>query len=581
MSRIVSPIPALADRPASARPAPTSRLQSPAVGNQARLRRLQPKLEIGAVDDPLEREADEVADKVMRMPDPALSLSPAPAQVSRKCAACEEEDKKKLQMKPVNAPMRGAAPVKLQRKCAACEEEDKKLQRKADGGPTGAHAEAPPIVHEALSKSGRPLDAASRAFFEPRLGRALGEVRIHTDGAAADSARSVAANAYAVGRDVVFAEGRYAPESSAGRRLIAHELAHVIQQGAAPDAQALGFHSAPAPFLARDAAEDEIKAIEAAKLEIGPLLERCEKLDPALRDQMIAKVGSLAKSINEERQLACLLAAKFKGTMKRADFYNTYHGLLERMPVDQSGAVLDYVGTVVIGKTMYNGELIDKQSINLGGMSGAPGSSIVVNEKTYVVLDDCVQFQTNKGYGPARQNNNPGNITVDDKFPDAWSPEIGAYRGRNTDKRFAIFPTYEKGRAGAIAWAKNVVERSPEIQLLQYFKNYAPEAENPTVNNAGRYADDVAKEVSTVIGKTADRTTKVKDIIDANAMEAFVKGQEIAEGFSADSTVDCLPKDSPALPQEVRDFTAAFDKKTGGTEGVANQVVKAAKEELP
>ncbi len=388
----------------------------------------------------------------------------------------------------------------------------------------------------------------------------------------------MAANAYAVGRDVVFAEGRYAPESPAGRRLIAHELAHVIQQGAAPEAQGLGLHPAPAPFLARDAAEDEIKAIEAAKLDIGPLLQRCEKLDPALRDQMIAKVGDYAKSINEERQLASLLAVKFKGTMKRADFYNTYHGLLERMPVDQSDVVLDYVGATVIGKTMYNEVLIDKQSINNVGLNGAPGSSIAVGDTMYVVLDDCVQFKTGKAGGPARQNNNPGNITVDDNVPDAWSPEVGAYKGRNTDARFAIFPSYKKGRAGAIAWAGIWVRKRPDITLLGYFKIYAPARENPKVNNPETYADIVAKKVAPAIGKPVDQSTPVKDIIDAKGMEAFVDGQEIAEGFWA-ATVKCVPKDSSELPQQVRDFTAAFDKKTGGTEGVANQVVAEAKAE--
>ena len=67
-------------------------------------RTLQPKLAIGSVDDPLEHEADRVADQVMRMPDSALSISPGSPQLSRKCAECEEEDKKKLQMKSTAGP---------------------------------------------------------------------------------------------------------------------------------------------------------------------------------------------------------------------------------------------------------------------------------------------------------------------------------------------------------------------------------------------------------------------------------------------------------------------------------------------
>src|SRR5262249_2220058 len=90
--------------------------------------------------------------------------------------------------------------------------------------------EVPPIVHEALRSTGQPLNAATRAFMESRLGRDFSGVRIYTDARAAESARAVNALAYTVGRNVIFGEGQYAPETSSGRRLIAHELAHVAQQ---------------------------------------------------------------------------------------------------------------------------------------------------------------------------------------------------------------------------------------------------------------------------------------------------------------------------------------------------------------
>ena len=194
---------------------PQAKLASPAtlasmertrapIGNQAVLRqlsrsppRLQAKLEIGAVDDPLEREADEVADKVMRMPDPALSLSSTPPKVSRKCAACEEEDGK--------------------------------LQRKPPSQVT-ATGNAPAIVEHALRAPGQSLSAETRAFMEPRFGESFSSVRIHTDRLAAESATAVGALAYTVGSDIVFNVGRYAPSSVQGRNLIAHELVHVLQQ---------------------------------------------------------------------------------------------------------------------------------------------------------------------------------------------------------------------------------------------------------------------------------------------------------------------------------------------------------------
>lgn len=102
------------------------------------------------------------------------------------------------------------------------------LQRKSNG-PTELDA-VPQVVHDALRSSGQPLDAATRSFFEPRFGYDFSRVRLHTDSRAAESAQAVNALAYTVGNDVVFGGGHYSPGSSAGNRLLAHELTHVVQQ---------------------------------------------------------------------------------------------------------------------------------------------------------------------------------------------------------------------------------------------------------------------------------------------------------------------------------------------------------------
>ncbi len=96
--------------------------------------------------------------------------------------------------------------------------------------------DAPPIVHDVLHSPGQPLNAGTRAFMEPRFGLDLNHVRVHTDAKAAESARAVNALAYTVGRDVVFSAGQYAPETESGRRLLAHELTHVVQQQRTPAA---------------------------------------------------------------------------------------------------------------------------------------------------------------------------------------------------------------------------------------------------------------------------------------------------------------------------------------------------------
>ena len=100
----------------------------------------------------------------------------------------------------------------------------------------GAGGPSHPRLTGVDSRTGQPLPSTERAFFEPRIGFVFSNVRIHTDAGAARSARAVGAKAYTVGSNVVFGAGRWAPKTSAGRRLIAHELTHVVQQGTAPGA---------------------------------------------------------------------------------------------------------------------------------------------------------------------------------------------------------------------------------------------------------------------------------------------------------------------------------------------------------
>ncbi len=129
----------------------------------------------------------------------------------------------------------------LQRKCACggtpgpsgeCEQCRQKrpglVQRSATG--TQSPSVAPATVHEVLRSPGRPLDAETRAFMEPRLGHDFSQVRVHTDAKAAQAAGSIGASAFTAGQDIVFGSRQYAPRTGKGQRLLAHELTHVIQQ---------------------------------------------------------------------------------------------------------------------------------------------------------------------------------------------------------------------------------------------------------------------------------------------------------------------------------------------------------------
>lgn len=102
-------------------------------------------------------------------------------------------------------------------------------QRSAASGVLGPMT-APPIVHDVLNSPGQPLDSATRAFFEPRFGHDFSQVLVHVGERAEQSARDVNAHAYTVGHDIVFGAGKFSPATQEGRRLLAHELTHVVQQ---------------------------------------------------------------------------------------------------------------------------------------------------------------------------------------------------------------------------------------------------------------------------------------------------------------------------------------------------------------
>ena len=183
---------------------PPDKLQQPSWAT----RRSQPKIQMGAVNSPLEREADRCAEQVLRMPDPGIAGVASPHVLHRKCAACEAGGKTK---------------------CAGCEEEEKTLHRRSNGEGLNHDSDVPDIVHDVLRSSSQPLAASERAYFEPRFGWDFSKIRIHADTQAAKSARAVNALAYTVGKNIVFDSGRYAPGTAAGRKLLAHELTHVVQ----------------------------------------------------------------------------------------------------------------------------------------------------------------------------------------------------------------------------------------------------------------------------------------------------------------------------------------------------------------
>jgi hypothetical protein len=163
---------------------------------------LQTKLKISEPNDPYEQEADRVADEVMRMPEPTIQRQMEP----------EENVEEMVQTKAI---ANSITP----------------LQRSSTD--SSQSAEVPGIVHDVLQRPGQPLDPAIRTVMEPHFGTDFSQVRVHSGTLAEQSARAVNANAYTAGHNIVFGSGQFAPGTNVGKRLIAHELTHVVQQSSA------------------------------------------------------------------------------------------------------------------------------------------------------------------------------------------------------------------------------------------------------------------------------------------------------------------------------------------------------------
>jgi hypothetical protein len=195
---------------------------------------LQTKLAINKPGDVHEQEADSMAEKVMNMPvetKAAPFFKPAPITLAttqrhplntdegEKIEPAEDEEGP-VQLKPTKE-------FAVQRTCAACEE-DEKLQRKEI-----APVQEPSIdlVPGVLHSPGQQLDDSTRSFMEQRFGHDFSHVQVHNDGQAHQSSADINALAYTNKNHIVFAEGQFQPETNSGKKLLAHELTHVVQQG--------------------------------------------------------------------------------------------------------------------------------------------------------------------------------------------------------------------------------------------------------------------------------------------------------------------------------------------------------------
>jgi hypothetical protein len=162
---------------------------------------LQAKLEVSSPDDPAEREAERVADEVVKMDTPEADTTKRGEESAEEGRTRDDNDLGLIRTVPVSRM-----------------------------GSTSVSGDSEAAVQQGVQGDGKPLPAQTRSEFEAKMGADFSDVSVHTDSTADEGARSINAEAYTMGSDIAFAEGSYQPTSESGRKLLAHELTHVVQQ---------------------------------------------------------------------------------------------------------------------------------------------------------------------------------------------------------------------------------------------------------------------------------------------------------------------------------------------------------------
>lgn len=245
---------------------------------------IQRKLTVGKDDDEFEKEADSTADRVMRMPGQGF--------VQRKCAHCEEEEK--INRKPLSSSITPFIQTKSESGAAVSQNVSGSIESSRGGGSS--------------------LDGQTQSFMASRMGSNFGQVKIHADDQSAQLNRSLNPKAFTVGNDIYFNEGQYKPQSSEGKRLLAHEMTHVMQQSATIRRQ-----PAPADALEKEAVKLETEIMAHAKMSgSGATALKAESKARVLRIIAKAKTKPVGTSTGQRNyyltKLKDAISTPFNGT---------------------------------------------------------------------------------------------------------------------------------------------------------------------------------------------------------------------------------------------------------------------------
>ena len=288
----------------------------------------------------------------------------------------------------------------------------------------------PLIVRDVLPASGRPLDPGARAFFEPRFGNDFGAVRVHTDEPAARAAEAINASAFTVGSSIWFGRGKYQPETMSGRRLLAHELTHTIQQRGRPTAQRslrIGAASDPAEATADRAADAVLSGRSIPDIGTGgPIVRRAPTVtpvqnEPTLRDVVMDdKTHYRVRQINRPEQKTVEKGEDSGPTADvKLDKDNAWlqvdfcvrgnhdtHGTV-KIGTDLPAQAIQELQT--IGDAIKNGTLSPAEAIREANVGAFASVSVIRSSQFSVDISGGPTFQP---FGPTKVTGGQGQIDV-------------------------------------------------------------------------------------------------------------------------------------------------------------------------
>jgi len=217
---------------------------------------IQLKLSVGATDDPLEHEADAMADKVMRMPETPF------IQQKSNCSGCDYDDEH-IHLKPLASQVSPFIQAKSHGETAVSDSVSGQINSSINGGET--------------------ISGGTRSFMENRFGADFSDVKIHDNAQSAQLSQALNAKAFAVGNNIYFNSGQYRPETATGRRLLAHELTHTLQQSRSKQADSETTIRRSPDSDAKDLSKKLHDGLTAAKVDEPALLTLLDGMgrDPA------------------------------------------------------------------------------------------------------------------------------------------------------------------------------------------------------------------------------------------------------------------------------------------------------------